>query len=61
MVKRRDLVGEIKEAGFENEGGANHDKFVHPDGRVTVVPRHREIGERLADEIRKQAGIGKRK
>lgn len=56
MVKRRDLVKELEDAGFENEGGANHDVFKKP-GYRTVVPRHREIKDMLADKIRKQAGL----
>ena len=31
----------IKKAGFVNKGGTNHDKMVHPDGRVTVIHRHK--------------------
>ena len=56
MVKRRDLVRELRAAGFVSKGGANHEVFTKP-GHRTEVPRHREIGERLADAIRKQAGL----
>lgn len=56
MVKRRDLVRELLVAGFVSKGGANHEVFTKP-GHRTEVPRHREIGERLADAIRKQAGL----
>lgn len=56
MVKRRDLVRELLAAGFVSKGGANHEVFTK-SGHRTEVPRHREIGERLADAIRKQAGL----
>ena len=57
MTKRRTLVKELKEAGFKSQGGTNHEKFIHSDGRSTVVPRHREIPNRMASIIRRQAGI----
>lgn len=56
MVKRRDLVKELEDAGFASHGGTNHEVFKKP-GYRTVVPRHREIGEAMAREIRKQAGL----
>ena len=56
MVKRRDLVRELLAAGFVSKGGANHEVFTKP-GYRTEVPRYREIGERLANAIRKQAGL----
>lgn len=59
MTKRRDLVKEILDAGLKSIGGTNHEIFVKPGFR-TSVPYHREINEKLADEIRKQAGIKKR-
>lgn len=56
MVKRRDLVKELVDAGFINKGGTNHEIFIKPGFRTTV-PRHREIDENLARQIRKQAGL----
>ena len=56
MVKRRDLVRELVNAGFESKGGTNHEIFTK-DGVMTVVPRHREIKESTANQIRKQAGL----
>ena len=56
MVKRRDLVREVEAAGLLSKGGTKHEKF-EGNGRVTRIPRHNEIDERLAREIRKQAGI----
>lgn len=56
MVKRRDLVKELVDAGFINKGGTNHEVFIKPGFRTTV-PRHREIDKNLARQIRKQAGL----
>lgn len=36
-----ELIKKLEEAGFVNKGGTNHDKMVHPDGRVTVIHRHK--------------------
>ena len=37
----RELLSRLDRAGFVNTGGRNHDKLVHPDGRITVVHRHK--------------------
>ncbi len=58
MVKRRDLIAELERAGLVSIGGTKHEKFAG-NGHVTRVPRHREIDEDLAKEIRKQAGLTK--
>jgi predicted RNA binding protein YcfA (HicA-like mRNA interferase family) len=56
MTKRRDLVRELEAAGFRQTGGTKHGKYRR--GNVTVmVPRHSEIGDQLAEAIRKQAGL----
>ena len=56
MTKRRELVRELELAGFCETKGTKHSKF--KKGNVTVmVPRHAEIGDRLANAIRKQAGL----
>ena len=57
MTKRRDLVKKLKSAGFKSEGGTKHEKFNHPDGRSTVVPRHSEIPNVMAGIIEKEAGL----
>ncbi|WP_165046166.1 type II toxin-antitoxin system HicA family toxin [Adlercreutzia sp. ZJ138] len=53
MVKRRQVELFFKEHGFINEGGTNHDKLVHPDGRWTTLGRHKEISNKLFDEMKK--------
>ena len=60
MVKRRALVKEVEAQGLKNYGGASHDIFKKP-GFTTSIPRHREIDEDTARDIRKQAGIEKRR
>lgn len=60
MVKRRDLVEEVEAQGLKNYGGASHDIFKKP-GFTISIPRHREIDEDTARDIRKQAGIEKRR
>ena len=60
MVKRRDIVKEVEAQGLKNYGGASHDIFKKP-GFTTSIPRHREIDEDTARDIRKQAGIEKRR
>jgi predicted RNA binding protein YcfA (HicA-like mRNA interferase family) len=37
----QELVKRLEKAGFVNMHGRNHDKLAHPDGRVTVVHRHK--------------------
>lgn len=60
MMKRRDLLKQLqriaKEQGVElniREGGSH--TVVKIGNRSTTVPRHKEIGDRLAQNILKQA------
>ena len=57
MVKRREVVRFFRQNGFKNEGGTNHDKFRHPDGRRTVIERHSEISNQQFEVMKKQAGL----
>jgi mRNA interferase HicA len=57
MTKRRDVVRFLERNGFINKGGTRHDRYVHPDGRWTEVPRHSEVTERTFREIKKQVGL----
>lgn len=59
MTKHRDLVRELEHAGFvqiKSGSSANHDKFRRGDVSI-AVPRHAKIRDRLADVIRRQAGL----
>jgi predicted RNA binding protein YcfA (HicA-like mRNA interferase family) len=56
MTKRRVLIRELEAAGFKECQGTKHGKY--RKGSVTVmVPRHAEIKDRMADVIRRQAGL----
>ena len=57
MVKRRTVIKYFEAHGFRNEGGTNHDHYVHPDGRRTVIGRHREIDNNRFEDMKKQAGL----
>lgn len=59
MTKRRIIVKELIDAGWvmRSSKRADHDKFVKPGKRPVSVPRHRELDDITADEIRKQAGL----
>lgn len=41
LMIARELIKKPEEAGFVNKGGTNHGKMIRPDGRVTVIHRHR--------------------
>ena len=54
----RELIARLQQAGFINKGGAKHDKLSHPDGRVTVVHRHKgDIPFGTLKNIEKQTGV----
>ena len=54
-MKRRDLISKIEENNCVLlRHGAKHDIYHNPlTGKTEPVPRHREINERLAQEILK--------
>lgn len=56
MTKIRELVRQLKAAGFRSDGGTNHEHFTN--GKITVmVKRHKEIPDQIAKRILRQAGI----
>lgn len=57
MVNRRQVVKFFTSHGFVNKGGTRHDRYEHPDGRWTVIERHKEINDRLFELMKKQAGL----
>lgn len=57
VTKRKDVVRLLETEGFVSKGGTNHEVFEHPDGRRTVVPRHREVQEPTFRLIKKQAKL----
>ena len=56
-MKRKDLVQELIQAGYEPTGGGKHEIFKHPDGRFASVPRHNEIPKGTALRILRQSGL----
>lgn len=56
-MKRRLVIKKLNNAGFTlSRPGSNHD--IYSDGvHMVPVPRHRELKEKTAKDIFKQAGI----
>ncbi|MDR0465902.1 MAG: type II toxin-antitoxin system HicA family toxin [Deltaproteobacteria bacterium] len=54
----RELIQRLEQAGFVGKDGAKHVKLRHPDGRVTVVHRHKgDIPHGTLKNIEKQSGV----
>lgn len=56
-MKQRDLIKLLEKNGwvFKRNGG-NHDIY-SKNGRIEVVPRHKEINENTARQIIKKLGL----
>ncbi|MCO4236292.1 hypothetical protein NG702_02440 [Pseudarthrobacter sp. MDT3-28] len=60
MMKRRELLNQLKRTArdldveYSTEEGGRHPR-VNIGENTTFVPRHNEIGEKLAKQIMKQA------
>jgi predicted RNA binding protein YcfA (HicA-like mRNA interferase family) len=58
LMTAHELIKRLEKAGFINMGGRNHDKLAHPDGRLTVVHRHKgDIPLGTLKAIEKQSGV----
>lgn len=59
MVKRRDLLKDLKRNGIVvNEHGGRHAKLINPNKNLSApLPRHKEIDNFTAKEIYKQLGL----
>jgi len=57
MTKRRDIIKALKASGFISKGGANHEKWIHKDGRMTIVGHHKDIPQPIARLTAKQVGV----
>jgi predicted RNA binding protein YcfA (HicA-like mRNA interferase family) len=57
MMKKRDLERALRALGWELlRHGGNHDIWIHQAaGPTEKVPRHREVNERLAEKILRDA------
>ena len=61
IIKRKDLIRALKEAGFDGpHAGGKHEFMVKGNLRLTVPNPHQgEIGKDLLSRILKQAGISR--
>jgi hypothetical protein len=56
-VKRRELERHLRANGCREVGGSKHAKWRGPNGEVSALPRHKEIGPGLTRAIRKQLRV----
>ena len=59
-MKRSELLKILKKHGFYfSKNGSNHEKWINPDGKQFMVPRHsgQDLPKYLAEDILKQAGV----
>lgn len=57
-MKQRDLIKKLEAGGFVfDHQGSNHDIYRRGENEFESVERHKEIPERLAQEILKRRGI----
>lgn len=56
-MKRRDLERHLRDQGCHEVGGSKHAKWRGPNGEVSAVPRHKEIGPGLARAICEQLRV----
>ena len=56
-MKRTDILRILQREGFEMIEGGNHTKLRHPDGRMTILGRHREIPTGTVRAIEKQTKV----
>lgn len=56
-MKQRELIKKLQKAGFKFErNGGNHDVY-RRGADVEVIPRHKEINEKLANAIVRKWGL----
>ncbi|MDL5159027.1 type II toxin-antitoxin system HicA family toxin [Actinomycetospora termitidis] len=58
QVSGKEVVRALTAAGFEERSTrGSHLKLRHPDGRVVIVPLHREIARGTLASVLRQAGL----
>lgn len=55
-MHRRELVRILEANGWQSRGGTNHERF-WKDGKMVMVKRHREIDEKTAKKVLREAGL----
>jgi predicted RNA binding protein YcfA (HicA-like mRNA interferase family) len=60
-VKRRDLVGYLRQLGFQGPYSGGRHQFMHKDNATVVLPNphQSDIGRELLARILRQAGIAR--
>ncbi len=58
-MKRRDLIKKLRKGGYEKvREGNEHTIYAHKvTAKQIAIPRHREVNERTAKNILKDAGL----
>jgi predicted RNA binding protein YcfA (HicA-like mRNA interferase family) len=58
QVSGLEIVRALERTGFETRGQrGSHRNLRHPDGRVAIVPMHRELAPGTLRSILKQSGL----
>ena len=58
VMKRKDILKKLANAGFTFEEGANHTKAYDAQGMYrAAIGRHTEINERIVKKIERQTGV----
>lgn len=56
-MKYRDLVKQLKQAGYKKVRDGDHEIYEKHGCRPVMVPKHREVNEYTARQILKDAGL----
>ncbi|MBA3807268.1 MAG: type II toxin-antitoxin system HicA family toxin [Solirubrobacterales bacterium] len=56
-MKRRDIERHLRDHGCHEVGGSKHAKWRGPNGEVSALPRHKEIGPGLVRAICEQLRV----
>lgn len=58
VVSGEDVCRALERAGFVRKSQkGSHVKLVHPDGRIVIVPMHKELAPGTLRSVLRQAGL----
>lgn len=60
MTSSREAIRRLARAGFEaipGQGKGSHTVMKHADGRMTVIPKTKDLGTGLRKSIERQTGV----